>query len=275
MVVDTAGILVIGAGAEIRRLRQQAGGRPLAIAHRAGNELDTLQEAEDLGADLIEIDVWDYRGRLEVRHAKTLGPVILWDRAPRDLPFARRLGPLSVLTDHWHVRIARSHSRQTVSDIYGAAQPGTHFMLDLKGRSPRLAERLVAAVRQARPSPPGQDAPPILICARNWSSLEAAGRHPDVRVIHSVGDETELAAVWNRLAPVPDPAVSIHARLLDEPTLARFVAEGIAVISWPINTQNLREDLTARGASGLTIDEADVLRAVLAGGEVPQAPINW
>ena len=94
-------------------------------------------------------------------------------------------------------------------------------------------------------------------------------------MIHSVGDETELAAVWARLAPVPDPAVSIHARLLDEPTLARFVTEGIAVISWPINTQDLREDLTARGASGLTIDEDDVLRAVLAGGEVPQAPINW
>ena len=148
-------------------------------------------------------------------------------------------------------------------------------MLDLKGRSPRLAERLVAAVRQARPTPASQAAPLILICTRNWTSLEAAGRHPDVRVIHSVGDEAELAAVWARLAPVPDPAVSIHARLLDEPTLARFVSEGIAVISWPINTQELREDLTARGASGLTIDEADVLRAVLAGAAAPQAPMSW
>jgi glycerophosphoryl diester phosphodiesterase len=275
MGVETVGVGVIGAGAEIRRLRERVGGRPLAIAHRAGNELDTLQEAEDLSADLVEIDVWDYRGRLEVRHAKTLGPVILWDRAPRDLPIARRLGPLSILTDHWHVRIARSRSRQTIADIYAAAQPRTTFMLDLKGRSPRLAERLVAAVRTARPAPAGEEPPPILICARNWDSLEAAGRHPDVRVIHSVGDETELAAVWVRLKPVPDPAVSIHARLLDEPTLARFVSEGIAVISWPINTQELREDLTARGASGLTIDEPDVLRAVLANGAAPQAPINW
>ncbi len=275
MGVQTAGVGVIGAGAEIRRLRQQAGGRPLAIAHRAGNELETLHRAEDLGADLIEIDVWDYRGRLEVRHAKTLGPVILWDRAPRDLPIARRLGPLSILTDHWHVRIARSHSRQTIADIYGAAQPRTTFMLDLKGRSQRLAERLVAAVRMARPAPAGDSAPPILICARNWTALEAAGRHPDVRVIHSVGDDDELAAVWARLASLPDPAVSIHARLLDEPTLARFVADEIAVISWPINTQELREDLTARGASGLTIDEPDVLRAVLAGGAAAQAPINW
>lgn len=274
MGATTAGVGVIGAGTEIRRLRQQARGRPLAIAHRAGNEIATLQEAEDLGADLIEIDVWDYRGRLEVRHAKTLGPVILWDRSPRDLPIARRLGPLSILTDHWHVRVARSHSRQTIADIYAAAQPRTGFMLDLKGRSPRLAERLVTAVRSARPATAGEEPPPILICARNWTSLEAAGRHPDVRVIHSVGDEAELAAVWDRLAPVPDPAVSIHARLLDEPTLARFVSEGIAVISWPINTQELREDLTARGASGLTIDDPDVLRAVLAGGAVPQAPIN-
>jgi glycerophosphoryl diester phosphodiesterase len=278
MVVQTAsvaGVGVIGAGAEIRRLRERAGGRPLAIAHRAGNEIETLHQAEDLGADLIEIDVWDYRGRLEVRHAKTLGPVILWDRSPRDLPIARRLGPLSILTDHWHVRLARSHSRQTIADIYRAAQPRTNFMLDLKGRSPRLAERLVAAVRQARPTPAGESAPPILICARNWTSLEAAGRHPDVRVIHSVGDEDELAAVWDRLAPVPDPAVSVHARLLDEPTLARLVSTGIAVISWPINTQELREDLTARGASGLTIDEPDVLRAVLAGKAGHRDPVNW
>lgn len=266
---------VFGAGAEIRSMRERVGGRPLAIAHRAGNEIDTLRTAEDLGADLIEIDVWDYRGRLEVRHAKTLGPLILWDRAPRDLPIARRLGPLSILTDHWHIRLARGSRRQTIAQVYAAAQPRTVFMLDLKGRSPRLAERLVAGVRQARPTPSGTVTPPILICGRNWTSLEAAGRHPDVCVIHSVGDEAELAAVWDRIASVPNPAISIHARLLDEPTLVRFVANGIAVISWPINTQELRVDLTARGASGLTIDDPEVLRAVLSGDDADHVRMRW
>jgi len=258
-------VALTGAGAELRRLRGRAGGRPLAVAHRAGNDLDALHAAEDLGADLIEVDVWDYRGRLEVRHAKTLGPFVLWDRAPRDLPLARRLGPLSVVTDHWHVRIGWNLERQTITDIYRAAQPRTAFMLDLKGRSPRLAERLVESVRAARPTSAEDTTPPILICARTWPALETAGRHPDVRVIYSVGNEAELAAVWPKLAAIPHPAVSIHARLLDEPTLARFVAGDVAVISWPINTQELRQDLTARGATGLTIDDPEVMRAVLSG----------
>lgn len=264
---DTGATPLTGAGAELRRLRDRVGGRPLAVAHRAGNELHALHAAEDLGADIIEVDVWDYRGRLEVRHAKTLGPFVLWDRSPRDLPIARRLGPLSILTDRWHVRIGWALERQTIADIYRAAQPRTAFMLDLKGRSPRLAERLVAAVREVRATPPGETPSPILICARAWPALETAGRHPDVRVIHSVGTEAELAAVWPKLAAIPHPAVSIHARLLDEPTLARFVAENVAVISWPINTEELRQDLTARGASGLTIDESEVMRAVLSSAE--------
>ena len=53
----------------------------LAIAHRAGNSLAGLREANRLGADVIECDVHAYRGRLEVRHLKTAGPLpFLWDR---------------------------------------------------------------------------------------------------------------------------------------------------------------------------------------------------
>ena len=37
----------------------------LAIAHRYGNGLRQLHRAEDAGADLVEADVWLYRGRLE------------------------------------------------------------------------------------------------------------------------------------------------------------------------------------------------------------------
>ena len=47
---------------------------PLAIAHRSGNHLERLQPAVAAGADLIEADVWLHRGKLEVRHLKTLGP---------------------------------------------------------------------------------------------------------------------------------------------------------------------------------------------------------
>ena len=56
-------------------------GRLLAVAHRAGNSLSGLQRARELGVDVVEADVHLRRGRLEIRHLKTLGPLPwLWDR---------------------------------------------------------------------------------------------------------------------------------------------------------------------------------------------------
>src|SRR5689334_1876625 len=37
--------------------------RPLAIAHRAANGLARLREAQQAGIDVLECDVWLYRGR--------------------------------------------------------------------------------------------------------------------------------------------------------------------------------------------------------------------
>ena len=53
----------------------------LAIAHRSGNTVAGLRSALDLGVDLVEADVHAYRGRLEVRHLKSMGGLPwLWDR---------------------------------------------------------------------------------------------------------------------------------------------------------------------------------------------------
>ena len=55
--------------------------RPLAIAHRGGNSLDEARAAIAYGADMLETDVWPHRGRLEVRHVKTIGPwPIYWEK---------------------------------------------------------------------------------------------------------------------------------------------------------------------------------------------------
>ena len=45
----------------------------LHVAHRAGNTPDLLTAALADGADLVEADVHLYRGRLEIRHTKTMG----------------------------------------------------------------------------------------------------------------------------------------------------------------------------------------------------------
>ena len=88
----------------------------LAIAHRAGNSLAGLAAANDLGVDVIECDVHGHRGRLEVRHLKTAGPLpFLWDRWELVSAAAPRLG---------------------LAELLVADRHDTTFMLDLKGRRP-------------------------------------------------------------------------------------------------------------------------------------------
>ena len=54
---------------------------PFLVAHRAGNDLALLRRAEERGITHVEADLHLFRGRLEVRHLKTVGPLpILWDQ---------------------------------------------------------------------------------------------------------------------------------------------------------------------------------------------------
>src|SRR4051812_45642760 len=102
---------------------------PFIVAHRAGNDLDLLRRAESVRPRLIEADVHLFRGRLEVRHLKTLGPLpVLWDRwylAPPGTP------------------------RLELHQVLAAAGPETALMLDLKGGA-RLARRVAGALEGRR-----------------------------------------------------------------------------------------------------------------------------
>ena len=110
------------------------GDAPLLIAHRAGNDPAHLRAAEEAGADVIEADLHLWRGRLELRHLKTVGPLPLyWDRW--------------ALAPPWR----RFDSSTTCSP---RARPQTSLMLDLKGRDPAAAQLLSpssAGPRAARP----------------------------------------------------------------------------------------------------------------------------
>src|SRR6478672_746483 len=53
----------------------------LAVAHRGGNTIAGLRAALDAGVDLVEADIHLYRGALEVRHSRAIGPRLYWDRA--------------------------------------------------------------------------------------------------------------------------------------------------------------------------------------------------
>ena len=107
--------------------RLSAGGQhPFLVAHRAGNRLADLWAAEHLRSTLVEADVRLCRGRLEVRHLKTAGPLpVLWDR--------------------WQV-VAPWQPRLQLYELLAVTSDETELMLDLKGRNERLATLALAAI---------------------------------------------------------------------------------------------------------------------------------
>lgn len=212
----------------------------LAIAHRAGNSLAGLTTANDLGVDVIECDVHRRRGRLEVRHLKTAGPLpFLWDR--------------------WEL-VAASAPRLGLAELLAADQHGTTFMLDLKGRAPWTSRAVADLLHEVGHSQP------LLACGRWWPSVDALARDADfVRPVLSARNRRELRRLRRRLRTGPQPfGVSVHASLLDAAVVAelhRFVER---VMTWPVNDQPTMDRVLAHGVSGVISDEPCVLAEVVA-----------
>ncbi len=208
--------------------------RPLVIAHRFGNQPQTLRLAEQAGADLIEADVWLYRNRLEVRHSKTLGPVpVLWD--------------------FWSLEPGWRPRRQ-LSDLLAEKSAETRLLLDLKGRSPDIAEILMETIRHS-----GHENQ-LIVCSQNWTTLDRLARYSEVARFYSIGSRRQLANVWSHLAKKDNDHVSIDARILDPATMLALKERVSTVISWPVNTTSQLERVLDWGVDGFTSDNLDLIR---------------
>jgi hypothetical protein len=205
---------------------------PFVVAHRAGNDLLRLNAAAALGLPLAEADVHLYRGRLEVRHRKTAGPLpVLWDR--------------------WELAPA-SGPRLLLEDLLASApEGGPELMLDLKGHDPRLADRVLEAVR---------DRGRVTVCSQDWRLLGRMAEAPGVRIVHSVGGRRALARL---LAGGPVEAVSIHRRLLDAPSVAALRRRTGLVMSWPVETVPDARRLAGLGVDGMISRSFETLAAAL------------
>jgi glycerophosphoryl diester phosphodiesterase len=219
-------------------------GAALAIAHRAGNSLSDLRAATELGADVIEADVHAYRGRLEVRHARTLGP----------LPW---------LWDDWELTSARA-PRLGLRELLLAADRGVTFMLDLKGQDARVGEEVARELHERAPDQP------VLVCSRHWPALtpfESAGW---ARTIYSARTRAELAPLLQRKVPPPQSrgyGVSVHRSLLTQDVVAALHDRVQVVMTWPVNdVPSLDAVLAYRrsGTVGVISDENAILRRLLA-----------
>jgi glycerophosphoryl diester phosphodiesterase len=198
------------------------------VAHGAGNDLGSLRQAEKLRVELVEADVRLWRRRAEVRHLKTLGPIpLLWDKWRIASPFARRL---------------------QLHELLAAAAPETHLMLDLKGRNPRLAHLVLAALPEGRR---------ITVCARSRRLLEPFSGHPDVRRFRSAGSRRQL----HRLLRGRDAldGVSVHARLLDGRAVSALRERAATVLTWPVDSAARAAELAALGVHGVISDDPERL----------------
>ena len=137
------------------------------IAHRAGNDLRMLAGAVG-HVGVVEADVHLFHGRLEMRHAKSIGPLpILWER--------------------WYL-LDRRVPRLTLAEVLDAASPEITLMLDLKGIDPRLPGEVMRAVDG------WLTGRRLIVCSRTWRALEIFRGVTGVETLHSVGSRRQLRA---------------------------------------------------------------------------------
>lgn len=200
---------------------------PFVVAHRAGNCLDRLREAERLGVALVEADVRLFHGRPEIRHLKTVGPLpFYWDRWQLASPFRRTL---------------------TLPELLRASAGTTELMLDLKGSDVRLSEIVRAGIEPYLPDRR------FTVCARSWGLLDTFEGLP-VRRFASVGSRRQIGHLVRRFAGSRLDGVSIHERLLDARVVAELRSVAGLVLTWPVNVPGRASELLRMGVDGLISD---------------------
>lgn len=215
-------------------------GRPVAIAHRAGNDLARLKHATSIGADLVELDVWLRRGRLEVRHAKTVGP----------LPLLRERWRLS---PGWGPRLE-------LEAVIEAAGPDVQLMVDLKSETLALSGGIVAAFDRCLPGAT------YAVTTREWWLLEPFEGRDGVCLIPSAAWPHELAELMPNLGD-RFHALSMHITLVEPALMSELAGRGVSTFVWPVNTTAELERVLGAGAAGVNSDNLDLLARVIANGE--------
>jgi glycerophosphoryl diester phosphodiesterase len=208
---------------------------PLVIAHGAANSPEGLAAVAG-DADVVEADVRRFGGRLEVRHAKTLGPVpLLWE--------GRRLLP-------------PGSPRPLLHEILPCVGAGVDLLLDLKGPDPRLGAEVLAATEDWRAERG------LLVSARAWRTADRLRGAAGVTVMHSVGGAGCLAALLRRYPPGGLEGVCVHRRLLTPGVIAALRERAPRVWTWPVDDPWTGAALVRWGVTGLISDAPERLRAL-------------
>lgn len=266
---DQAGRAPARPGPDGRRLQ--------VIAHRAGNDPAAARAALLAGADAVEADVYVFRGRIEVRHARTLGP--WWSRRFEVDGRRPRL-------------IAASEPRLVLQEIVDAAGPDAPVMLDIKGAG-RGGGPAPMPSAGFRPGPLRALAPtgarwaaavgaqvaaawadvgsagPLIVSAEAWPALGAfldpatgPGVAPrpraGVTVVLSAGTARQAAVVARRAAAVPGAGIGLPARLLDAATAAAMREVSDTLFCWGLTSPEQVRRAREWGVTHVIVDDLRV-----------------
>ncbi|MFG1625345.1 glycerophosphodiester phosphodiesterase [Kribbella sp. NPDC049227] len=209
--------------------------RRLVVAHRAGNDPGTLRSALELGADLVEADVHAYRGRLEIRHHKTLGPWWLWDRGE--------------LVRRTEVRLLE------IRELLASVDGDPRLLLDLKGIHPRLAARLATVLTEVMPTST------VTVCTQHWWMLSAFRDLTNVRLVLSAGSRRGLRRVRSRLRGRPAYGVCVHRRLLTPEIVTELRRGAEVVFTWPVDTDDALAEARRLGVDAVIGKNLSILVA--------------
>jgi len=215
--------------------------RPLlTVAHRAGNDLADLRAALAAGVDLVEADIHLYRGALEVRHRKAVGPHYYWEM--------------------WtEIRRRRSMVVPHLHEVLAVAAGDPRLMLDLKGPSPAVAPRVAAAMRAHAPGVR------FAVCTRQWRMLDAFADDPAAGRVLSASDPLALARLRARLRRERAYGVSIRLSLLTPAVVAELREATDRVLAWPVDTEQALARARAAGVTGVISKNLPLLQGIVAG----------
>jgi glycerophosphoryl diester phosphodiesterase len=212
----------------------------LTVAHRAGNSVAGIRAALAAGVDLMEADVHLFRRAIEVRHTKTLGPALLWDR--------------------WELARRRDAVVPELTEVLAAfGDASARLMLDLKGLRRGLAPAVAAALRAAVPGAP------VTICTRHWWMLAAFADDPHVRLVLSAGSRRGLRRL-RAAAGRPGAAVfgaCVRRELLTPAVVAELRGTVGHVLPWPVDTPAQLADARRLGVTGVVSKNLDLLRGLI------------
>lgn len=211
--------------------------RPLTVAHRAANHLHLIEEAEAAGIDMVEADIRPWKGRLEVRHLKTMGPIpLLWD--------------------HWMLRPGWG-PRFQLEDLLSQVNSNVELMLDIKPGDISAPQRIVELVREHMP---GRQ---YTVASQNWELLDVFNREPGVLVSYSVGNTTLLRKVIPHVREVGGEVIGVHRRLLTPEVVAQLREAAPILLSWAVNTDVHLRQLQRWGVNGFISDNMALLRTLV------------